>query len=235
MSPSARRVEPEILDALAPDDPRAIRSRNELRRINRIMAQAGVMARALARAAPPGGVRSILDLGSGDGTFMLAAARSLSRRWAGVSVTLLDRQTSASAATLAAFASLGWRARSVQADAVAFLRSGERFGAATANLFLHHFDDPALASLLAAISGAADLLVACEPRRAALPLAASRLVWVFGSGPVTRHDAAASVRAGFTGDELSRLWPKAPGWRCEEGRAALFTHRFVARREEARP
>jgi SAM-dependent methyltransferase len=235
VSIAARRVEPEILDALAPDDPRALRSRVELRRINRFMAQARVMARALARFAPAGGLRSILDLGAGDGTFMLAVARPLARRWRNVTVTLLDRQTSVREETVQAFAQLGWTARFVQGDAVEFLQSGERFDATTANLFLHHFDDNALASLLARIAGTSDLLVACEPRRAALQLAASKLVWVLGSGPVTRHDAVASVRAGFAGGELSRLWPAGPGWRCEEGLAGLFTHRFIARREGVRP
>jgi hypothetical protein len=230
VSIAARRVEPEILDALAPDDPRALRSRNELRRINRVMAQAGLMARALARSAPQG-PRTILDLGAGDGTFMLAVARPLARRWRGVTVTLLDRQRSVREETVEAFAGLGWTGRFVQGDAVEFLQGGERFDVTTANLFLHHFDHDLLGALLSAIADATDLFVACEPRRAALQLAASRLVWALGSGPVTRHDAVASVRAGFAGGELSQLWPARPEWRCEEGLAGLFTHRFVARRE----
>ena len=232
---SARRIEPEILDTLAPDDPGAIRSRNELRRINWVMAQAAVMARALISASGAVAPRSILDLGSGDGTFMLAVARALSPRWSEVAVTLLDRQTQPAAATMDAFAKLGWRARPVQADVFDFLGGGERFEAATTNLFLHHFDGPPLAGLLHGVAKSVDLFLACEPRRAALPLAASRLVWVLGSGPVTRHDAVASVRAGFRSDEISRLWPSRSGWRLEERRAGLFTHRFVAARGEAPP
>jgi hypothetical protein len=54
---------------------------------------------------------------------------------------------------------------------------------------------------------------------------------LIGCNAVTRHDAAASVRAGFAGRELSALWPARPGWRLREGRAGLFSHLFVARME----
>jgi hypothetical protein len=74
------------------------------------------------------------------------------------------------------------------------------------------------------------LFIACEPRRSAPALAASRLVGLIGCNGVTRHDAVASVRAGFTGSELSALWPAGPGWKLHEGAAGLFSHRFMARR-----
>lgn len=233
MSLAERQVEPEILDALPSDDPAAIRSRKELRRINWVMAQARVMARALAAHAPAAGIRSIVDLGSGDGTFMLAVARLLARRWPAVTVTLLDRQTRPSPETIAAFAGLGWTARAAEADAIAYLKGGERFDAATANLFLHHFNGEPLAGLLRFIAGSTNLFVACEPARSQLALLGSRLVWFLGSGPVTRHDAVASVRAGFSGKELSARWP-ADGWRLDECRAGPFAHRFVATRVEPR-
>ncbi|TPV99455.1 MAG: hypothetical protein USCAAHI_01108 [Beijerinckiaceae bacterium] len=44
----ARVVRPEWLDSLPPDDPRAGRSRRDLRRINAWMQQAGIMAGVLA-------------------------------------------------------------------------------------------------------------------------------------------------------------------------------------------
>jgi hypothetical protein len=47
---------------------------------------------------------------------------------------------------------------------------------------------------------------------------------------VTRHDAVASVHAGFAGRELSRLWP-GEGWRLWEGLTLPFTHVFSARRD----
>lgn len=45
-----------------------------------------------------------------------------------------------------------------------------------------------------------------------------------------RHDARTSVRADFTEDDLSALWPAGDGWRLKERRAGLFSHRFVAQR-----
>lgn len=229
MSIDERRVEPEILDGLSPDDPAAIRSRQDLRRINWITAQASLMQSGFAArdsSAPP---RSLVDLGSGDGTFMLAVARGLARRWSGVEVTLVDQQGRPSAATIGGFEQLGWKVRPVVAEVTEFLCRGERFDAAVANLFLHHFEGAALAQILRMIASSTEFFVACEPKRARLPLLAGRLVWFIGSGPVTRHDAVASVRAGFSRKELSALWP-AIGWRIDERRAGLFTHRFVASR-----
>ena len=64
---SLRRVEPEILDGLAADDPQAVHSRRDLVRINALMFQAPIMAGLLrkhVRAAP----MRILEIGAGDGT-----------------------------------------------------------------------------------------------------------------------------------------------------------------------
>jgi hypothetical protein len=54
-------------------------------------------------------------------------------------------------------------------------------------------------------------------------------VFALGANDVTRHDAVASVRAGFRGRELCGLWPKsAPGWRLGEHGVFPFTHLFHA-------
>jgi hypothetical protein len=53
-----------------------------------------------------------------------------------------------------------------------------------------------------------------------------------GSGPITRHDGPISIRAGFTGRELSALWPDDGGWQLVERPASLFTHLFMARRKD---
>ena len=55
--------------------------------------------------------RSLLELGCGDGTFMLRLARRLAPRWPDVTVTLLDRQSIVSEKTKAAFRALGWHPR----------------------------------------------------------------------------------------------------------------------------
>jgi hypothetical protein len=90
-----------------------------------------------------------------------------------------------------------------------------------------------LSRLLALAAARTDVFAACEPRRAQLPLAFSRMVGFIGCNSVTRHDAVVSVRAGFAGNELSALWPTRPEWRLRERGAGFFTHTFLAVRGSA--
>ncbi len=62
-----RRVEPELLDTLPPGDPRAVRSRQDLRRVNAWMGNPMIMANALKKSAGGNPVASILELGAGAG------------------------------------------------------------------------------------------------------------------------------------------------------------------------
>src|SRR5262249_480620 len=80
------------------------------------MLQPSIMAEALAEHWQGSGPRSLLDVGSGDGTFMLRVARRLAARWPDVTVTLLDQQNIVSGSTRKAFAALGWKAEPVHAD-----------------------------------------------------------------------------------------------------------------------
>src|SRR5262245_44330587 len=116
-----RRLEPELLDQLPADDPRAIRSRRDLRRVNAWMLNASRMAGALIKHAGPETPRTMLDLGSGDGQFMLQVARRLAPHWPDVTVTLLDQQNIVSSATREGFTALGWRVNTVSADVFEFL------------------------------------------------------------------------------------------------------------------
>jgi hypothetical protein len=232
-----RIVDPEWLDVLSPDDPRALKSRRDLALINRVMMQAGIMARLLGCVDGSTQPLRFLEIGSGDGGFMLSVARRLARKVPEAEVLLLDRQNGVSVATMDAFAGLGWRAQTVETDVFQFLRaSPEKFDAVSANLFLHHFEPEALAEMFALVAARTTLFAACEPRRDALGLAGSHMLWALGCNDVTRHDAVVSVRAGFAGDELSNLWPEGGGWSLGERRAGLFTHAFLATRPaETRP
>lgn len=226
-----RRLVPELLDSLPAADPRALASRRDLVRINALMLQSRITSRLMRRYCESKPAR-ILELGAGDGRSALAVARRLAPHWRGVSLVLLDFKDSVPAGRREQIEALGWRLELVTADVFDWLEhsAGERFGAVTANLFLHHFEDAPLARLLAGVARLAPVFVATEPRRGTLPLAASRLLWAIGANDVTRHDAPASVRAGFDGSELAALWPERERWRIEEGPAALFTHAFAARR-----
>ncbi|HUQ53073.1 MAG TPA: hypothetical protein VM692_12685, partial [Gammaproteobacteria bacterium] len=61
-----RRVLPELLDELAPNDPRARRSRRDLRLVNRIMGHPLLLARALDAVVTRAPLR-LVELGAGDG------------------------------------------------------------------------------------------------------------------------------------------------------------------------
>lgn len=225
-----RSVEPEWLDQLAAEDPRAIRHRRDLKLINALMLQSSIMAEALAKRWLRGNPHSLLDLGSGDGTFMLRVARRLAARWPDVTVTLLDQQKIVSDSTREAFAALGWKAEPVRADVFEYLEQAHpRVDVLTANLFLHHFSQEQLARLLALAAQSTRLFVACEPRRSKFVLRISRLLWLIGCSEVARQDAVLSVLAGFRGRELSASWPGQGHWELYENATKLFTHCLVAR------
>ena len=227
-----RRVEPELLDQLRPDDPRAMRARRDVKRANTLMMNAAIMASALVEHSGGGPPRAIVDLGSGDGQFMLRVARRLAPRWPGVTVVLQDQQDIVSTATRDAFTALRWRVETSATDIFDFLADARPSSAdvVTTNLFLHHFVDDQLAGLLASVAQLARLVVVCEPRRAKFVVRASRLLWAVGFSNVGVHEAVVSARAGFRGKELSALWPAQGDWELHERAAGLFSHCFVARR-----
>ncbi len=225
-----RLVEPEWLDGLPASDPDAARSREDLRRINRLMGHVGIMARLLRRADLGIGCCSLADLGAGDGSFALDLVRCLSPRIRISTVTLVDRVALLSAEAHAGFVRTDCAVEAVCADVFTWLQETRPATVMTANLFLHHFDNEQLARLLKLAAAQSEAFVACEPRRCWLSRTGSSLLGLLGCAAVTRHDAAVSVRAGFAGRELSRLWPEPSRWVLEESRAGLFSHSFLARR-----
>jgi Methyltransferase domain len=227
-----RRVEPELLDQLPADDPRAIRARSDVRRANTLMMNAGIMASALMQHGSGLKPRTIVDLGSGDGQLMLRVARRLAPRWPDVTVVLQDKQDIVSGATREAFAALRWRVETSATDVFDFLSNARpsNVDVVTSNLFLHHFVDEQLIRLLARVAQLARLVVVCEPRRAKFVVRASRLLWAVGFSDVGVHEAVVSARAGFRGKELSALWPTQDHWELHEQAVGLFSHCFVAGR-----
>jgi hypothetical protein len=170
-----RQVQPELLDELSPADPRALASRADLRRLNTWMANSRLAADALISAFGKKAPSRIVELGAGDGNFLLSLGRRLGARWPRRSVVMVDRQNVVEPQTLTAFGRLGWRPQVVVTDVFDWFRQSSQY------------DDDALV-------------------------------------------ANVSVRAGFTGRELSRLWPRDENWELHETAAGLFSHLFVARR-----
>lgn len=238
-----RRVAAEVLDGLPQDDARAMRSRRDLRRVHRAMGTRGIILREL-RAMRLARLEleplRVLELGAGDGSLMLGVAQALSGAWPKVALTLLDRQALLTPATVASYLEVGWTAVAEVGDVLDWaasdantlpLSAPQRWDLIVANLFLHHFEGEQLARLMQAIAQKSDRLLVCEPRRDWLALAGSHLTGLIGANAVTREDAVLSVHAGFTGHELSALWPAhSEPWLIQERAAGLFSHCFCAER-----
>jgi Methyltransferase domain len=229
-----RIVAPERLDNLPPDDPLAIDSRRDLRRVHRAMRSLTILKEAISKlngATPP---RRILELGAGDGSLLLRLARKMRPQWGDVELTLLDRQNLLTTQVRQAFAEVDWHVTVMCTDALEWAQSTSRqhYDLCITTLFLHHFENAALGRLLAGVATRTDAFIACEPRRNRIAHLGSRLIGLLGANEVTREDGVQSVAAGFNHLELTELWSKVPGdWRVDEYGAWPFTHCFQAARE----
>jgi Methyltransferase domain len=227
-----RTVETEWLDELPPDDPAALGSRRDIKRLNWVMGNAGILSRMLhPESQQP---RRIVEIGAGDGLFMLRLAQHLSPSWKNMEVVLVDDKPSVVAEARNGLHALGWTVEVVTADVFDWLKRPKNGFADVmiANLFLHQFSDAQLTKMLALARAQTKLFAACEPRRALGTLAMSYMVGFIGCNVVSRHDAPVSVRAGFTGKEISALWPAQSDWRLEEHSAQFFNQTFLAKRAD---
>ncbi len=231
-----RRVEPELLDELPAENPDAVKSRSDLRRVNRLMGNASMLMHAMDHVVEAKRSRHIAELGAGDGTLMLQIARDRHEQWPAMRLTLIDRQPCVSADTLDAIRMMGWRVDVLSIDVFDWLVHAELSmdTIVIANLFVHHFAGDSLSELLRGLVRNARAFVCCEPRRSVVALAGSHLLGVIGCNAITRHDAVLSVHAGFNGSELTSIWRQsgAPGdaWGLRESPAGMFSHLFVAHR-----
>ncbi len=194
-------------------------------------AQRAKMARALEQAGVRAGHgQRVLEIGCGDGTFLLSLLPRLPE-WRGTHIVLLDKSPIVTTETMKAFAGAGRQVEVAAADVFDYFRNGPpRTDAVVANLFLHHFESDRLGPLFGQIAESTSLAIACEPRRTKLSLRIGQMAWLIGFGDLTCHDVAASVWAGFKGRELSDLWAKNGRWQTDEYHSWPFTHCFVAQR-----
>ena len=117
-----RIVRPELLDDLAPTDPRARRSRRDFQRMHRAMGTVSILRRAIVQlrlAMPP---THVLELGAGDGTIPLRLAQALEPRWPDVSLTVLDRYDLLSNDTREGCRQLGWNLKVLRTDALSWAK-----------------------------------------------------------------------------------------------------------------
>jgi Methyltransferase domain len=228
-----RVVEPELLDELPPQDHRARRSRLDLRRLNTWMNHPQAMARALSENLNGAVSPHIVEIGAGDGHFLLRVIRRL-RHWPDGKVTLVDRLDAFDPRIKECFKESGWRATTEIATVSEWLGKAppDSVDAIVSNLFLHQFKTEELTEMLRLSARYARVFVALEPRRTWLPHLCGHLLWAIGCNSVTRHDAGISIRAGFSGREISALWPDKGKWELTERPIGLFSHLFIARRAD---
>jgi hypothetical protein len=227
-----RKVEPELLDELPADDPRAIGSRRDLSRVNALMKTAPIIARALNGTFTDRSPHTVVELGAGDGTSLLRLAQSIPPRATPLRAVLVDRQQLLTPETKQAFAARSWQVESVEMDVFDWLHrpNPEPTDVTITSLFLHHFSENELRKILSSVARQTRTFLAYEPKRAGFPLLFASLLGFIGCNSVTRHDAKASVRAGFAENELSALWPAEKNWKLTERPAGLFSHCFLAQR-----
>jgi hypothetical protein len=232
-----RCVRSEVLDSLAPGDPKALQSRRDLRRVHRAMRSVSALNDALSRLQLAAHPKSVLELGAGDGSLLLRLAASLRPRWPRVQLTLLDRQHIVDSETVESYRSQGWEVTTVCEDVLTWARQSahQRYDLTVATLFLHHFKDSELRELLRGVVSQSRAFVAIEPRREMLAKVGSRLIGLLGTNAVTREDAVKSVEAGFTGDEITAAWPATDkSWWTQEFRVLPFSHGFIAAQNDVR-
>ena len=211
-----RVVVPEILDGLPHDDPDAIASRRDLRRVNAVMGNPRWIlrkARAHAEIARSG----ITEIGAGDGRLAarLAAAFPETR------VTAIDL---APAPDHPLPPNLEWR----QSDLMDEGAGHPCGGLLVACLILHHFETPDLDMLGRNFISRFDAIAIVEPDRRQLAHQLGRLAWPF-INRVTRHDMHVSIDAGFGKYELPALLGlDAEMWRIEESCTLTGARRLLA-------
>lgn len=193
-----RDVQPELLDDLPGDDPRARRSRRDLVMINRLMGNHRWLRRAVGWAVGEGGP-PVWELGCGDGSFLEQLAED------GVAATGVDLQPRPEELD----EDVNWS----EGDVFEVLENGVG-GVVVANLFLHHFTEEQLAEIGRLLAGC-DVLCVSEPWRSRLALLGGRLLFPFVND-VTRHDMVVSIRAGFRRGELPRALGLGNQWQVRE-------------------
>ena len=157
----------ELLDALAADDPRAQRSRADLRRIHRAMATLPILLRALDRGTEGVVPRSLLELGAGDGSLMLRVAQR--------AATLAGRPRhpagpaeSGRAAHARRLREAGWTPRLMAMDVFDWLEDATpRAGMSSSPICSSITSRHCAAETACGNRGAHSVFVCCEPRRSA--------------------------------------------------------------------
>ncbi len=217
---SKRRIEPELLDHLPPEEARP--NLADLVRINRHFGGHSVLRRALGQVAHADQEFTLLDVGAASGD----SARLIAEMYPRAKVTSLDsNEVNLSAAPRP----------KIVANAFQLPFASNSFDFVVSSLFLHHFEDGAVMQLLTSFYAAARrAIIMCDLERHLVPwLFLPATKYLFNWKKVTVHDGVISVRAAFRARELIELTRRAGIQRAE-----IRTHRpafrlsLIARKQE---
>src|SRR5262249_619159 len=218
---AVRADEPEALDVGVPPE-EALASLADLRFVNRWLGNRGRFAAAALPFLAASGRPRLLDVGCGCGDVPLQLRRALGGRLAAVGADIKLLHLQAAPPELLR----------VAADVRALPFAPGTFDVVTASLFLHHFDQSELPTVLRALYALARrALVVNDLRRARIPYAFGRVAFplIFRS-KVSVEDGLISIRSSFREDELRAAFAAAgvPSVRIERSwpyRLLVFAER----------
>jgi hypothetical protein len=212
-----REIRPELLDSLPADHPDALHNRRDLRLTNHLMGNYRWFARTLPTHIRPG--ESVLEVGAGIGEMGCRLHN------AGIAIDGLDLWPRPA----------NWPDASEwhRDDLLKFEHYGD-YPVVMGNLIFHQFRSEELTLLGAKLNHSAQLILASEPvRRRFSQIAFAGIAPLVGANHVSRHDAHASIAAGFCGNELPQqlgLSPVEWEWTCF---STLFgAYRMIALRRK---
>lgn len=202
---------PELLDE--DDAPRADveRSLRDLRRINRYLG--GIMTYGrMVRPFQP--LRSIADLGAGTADLLDSVPGPITRVALDFKIEHLRYMQN------------GSRAHRIVADARQLPFRDEAVDLVTSSHFFHHFTPDENAAILKESLRASRKGVAMtDTERSYVPLFFIKVIgWLRLVGRITRNDAPASVRRGYTAAEAARIAERAAAGRAQV--TTYFPYRF---------
>jgi SAM-dependent methyltransferase len=197
---SVRATEPELLDAGVPED-EVRHSLADLRLVNRVLGGRRALLGAVMPLLDGLPAPSLLDVGCGSADLpaLVAARARFPVRVVGLDLKALHLREAPTPV------------RRVVADVRRLPFAPGRFDVVTASLFLHHFDGPEVARVLASLwSLARRALVVNDLRRARVPYLFGRLVFprIFRT-QVSVVDGLVSIRRSFTRSELAAAFAEA--------------------------
>ena len=214
-----RKVEEEMLDVLAHDDPKAVHSRRDLRLINTLQGNYRWLARQMKKHLLPREQGAEWGAGAGDLSRYLKEKETLPE---GVRIDGWDSCPRPSIWP----ENWGWE----QHDLTTIKRVPYDF--VVGNLIFHQFEDQTLYALGKHLQQSCRLIFACEPVRRKRHLWQLELLRPMRLSQVTWNDARISIGAGFRAGELpEKLGLSKENWDWFIRETALGAYRFLARRK----